>query len=141
MMSKATLLQARAKMMAALDTTFKGDLDREVCRAALWEGFRAIEEFLAGVDAPAMTNGGADESAPTRMRRGSYADLGMEAIQQAGKPLSTKEIVALVATRRNRTPDDIKPNVQAALSRDNRLNSVTWSGGRGWWLKGREVPA
>jgi hypothetical protein len=133
MSNKAELIQARARMMAVLDTKFK-DVPE-------WQAFRAMDAFITAMDAPTGVTNGAGESPVLRTRKApSYGDLGLEAVQQAGKPLSTREIVAFIATRRNRTPDSIKPNVQAALSRDDRLDSVTWSGGRGWWFKDREVP-
>jgi hypothetical protein len=72
--------------------------------------------------------------------RRSYGDLGVQAVQQAGKPVPTTEIVSFIASQRNADVATIKPNVQAALSRDPRLQSVAWAGIRGWWFADREVP-
>ena len=135
MSNMAELIQARARMMAVLDTKFK-DVPE-------WQAFRAMEAFISAIDRPASTTNGAGESEPIARRartKASYGDLGVEAIQRAGKPLPTMDIVVFIALQRNRTPDTIKPNVQAALSRDPRLQSVMWSGGRGWWYADREVP-
>jgi hypothetical protein len=130
-MSQSDLIQARKDMMAVLDEKFKNDRE--------WRIFRAIDRALNGA-----TKAESSESAPHPIVKldkfASYVDLAADLIQRAGKPVSTAEIVSFVARQKERQPDEIKVNIQSALSRADRLQSVRWSGGRGWWLKGREVP-
>jgi hypothetical protein len=145
MTNKSELIKARMEMMGILDEKFKDE--------PLWRAFRAVDRALAATGEQHephqnRMNGTSSESTPTRgstprvrlYSKLSYGDLGVEAIERAGKPVSTTEIVSFIAQKRNREPDDIKINIQSALSRDKRIESVHWSGGRGWWLKGQEVP-
>ena len=143
MSDKTELIKARSEMMGILDEKFKDE--------PLWRAFRAIDRALAAsdgsTDAPSM-NGAQNESVapggslPRRRLYSnlSYGDLGVEAVKRAGKPVPTSEIVSFIAQHRHREPEEIKINVQSSLSRDDRIESVRWTGGRGWWFKGREVP-
>jgi hypothetical protein len=126
MSNKAELIQARKEVMGILDEKFK--------EVAEWRWFRAIDRALTAL------NGTTPEAAIPTHGHQSYGDLAIAVIESAGKPVVTDEIVSFVANKRNRNPAGIKINVQSALSRDDRIASVHWSGGRGWWLKNREVP-
>src|SRR5262249_11300059 len=88
-----------------------------------------------------VTNGAAEMSPLARYRaRPSYVDLALEFIQRLNRPASTTELVSHIAELRGRDPGDIRINIQSSLSKDDRIESINWSRGRGWWFKNREVP-
>jgi hypothetical protein len=135
MNNRLDLIQARHEMMGVLDEKFKNVPE--------WRAFRAIDRVLMAMNGSSAEGESTDIIHPPRVRLtgfASYVDLGVDLIRRTGKPVPTTEIVSFVAQQKNRAPEDIKTNVQSALSRDNRIESIRWSGGRGWWLKGQEVP-
>lgn len=133
MTDKAELIQARNEMMALLDEKLKNVPE--------WRAFRIMDKAISAMDRPPSVHVGLNGDAVARWRaRSSYGDLAVEFIEHERRPSSTTEVVAYVATKRNRNPDDIRINIQSALSRDERLESIAFSGTRAWWFKGREVP-
>jgi hypothetical protein len=135
MSNKSELIQARDEIMAVLDAKLKAMPE--------WKAFRAMDRALMALEGPGTRNL-AESTAPTGRRaraKLSYGSLGVMAITEAGRPVPTSEIVAFIVAHRNiKDPDSIRVNIQSALSRDARIQSVNWSGGRGWWFADREVP-
>jgi hypothetical protein len=153
MIDKESLIQARDDMLAVLDEKLK-DLPE-------WRAFRIMDKAILAMNSDpspppdgqvprrplservaATATNGADEMSPlARYRaRQSYVDLALEFIQKLNHPASTTELVSHIAGVRGRDPGEIRVNIQSSLSKDERIKSVTWSRGRGWWFPNREVP-
>jgi hypothetical protein len=135
MSNKADLLQARNEIMAVLDDKFRNVPE--------WKAFRAMDRALMAMDGHITLMGSDESPLPTSRKRSklSYVDLALEAIRRSGKPVPISEIVAFIGSQRDvRNPDSIRVNIQSALSRDPRVQSIVWSGGRGWWFADREAP-
>jgi hypothetical protein len=143
---QAGLLKARDKLIGALDRKFKNLPE--------WQAFRAVDDLVFGA-----MNGSADthkdvpeerESAdpprrrPGRKKRstGSLGDLGVAAVNETSRPVTTDAMVAYVGERRalNKDPKRARINVQSAMSHEKRLVSVKWRGGTAWWHADREPP-
>jgi hypothetical protein len=125
------LLKSRDAMLVVLDTKLK-DVPE-------WTAYRAMEAFLQ-VASSATTH-----EAPlttTDWSIDSYANLALKALQANGRPTSTPELLAFIASHRKipADPRRARSNIAAALSRDKRLRSVSWRGGRGWWHADRPLP-
>jgi hypothetical protein len=136
-MDRDQLLKSRATYLGRLDVRLRDDPD--------WTAFRAIDIVLNNDalqdDLP---------NPPTRRRRSStgengslaYADLALRCTKEKGFPASTSEIVEFVG-RHKTLPEDphkAKLNIGSALSRDKRLRSISWQGGRAWWRADQPVP-
>jgi hypothetical protein len=139
MTNKTDLIQARNDLLAALDDKLK--------EMPEWRALRAMDKAIAAIDDVPKFHAalnGSNESprvVPHRIRRvPSYSDLAVDFIGKQNHPITTKELVAHIAALRRRNADEISINIQSALSRDERVESVPWSSGRGWWFAGREVP-
>ncbi len=81
-------------------------------------------------------------AAPVRERPMSQMDACAQALSIAGEPMSTKlllkKITKLGAKVGGKNP---LVNLGSSLSRDDRFDSVRWGDDRGWWLRGRTLPA
>ncbi len=142
----AGLLRARSKMIAALDRKFKNLPE--------WQAFRAIDDLVvvnmngsAGLGADAHVIPESNEShrrRPGRKKRstGTLGDLGVAAITEVGRPITTDAMVTYVGERRvlNKDPKRARINVQSAMSHEDRLKSIKWRGGSAWWFADREPP-
>lgn len=141
-----SLLKVRSKMLAALDKKLKKDPN--------WQAFRDLDQMVieafkangAVVTAPKAPRE-SSESAPRRGGRpkavgGTLGDLGITAITEAGRPITTDAMVDYVAARRtlNKDPKRARINVQSAMSHEDRIVSIKWRGGAAWWLADREAP-
>lgn len=140
MMDTTELSKAREEMLAILD--------ERLAKMPEWRAFRAMDKALSVLTGTAPA---AADSTPNRKpvrRRGrtpgvpTYADLALEAIDATRVPMPTNDIVKFVAAKRNLDPGDgrIRVNIQTGLSRDKRIDSVPWLGGRAWWHSGQAVP-
>lgn len=142
---KHRLAKVRAALLVALDAKLKGVPE--------WEAFREIDDFLQS------PNGKMEDSTERVVRRrrprlrlrpgpeareepATYADLALRAIADAGKPVATPALIAFIAKHRSvpSDPQKAKMNITSGLSRDPRLHSIPWQGGRGWWVAGVPVP-
>lgn len=67
--------------------------------------------------------------------------IALEAIRQAGEPLTTADIFAHVhRLKKFANPRKGKINVVSAMSKDRRLKSLVWNGQYAWWPVGEPVP-
>jgi hypothetical protein len=139
MSAKSELLQARDELMAVLDEKLKGMPE--------WRAFKAIEKSLIVIDGEDLAKRVFPSPLEGTPRRGrsatpSYVKLALEAISAAGKPVPTPEIVAFITERRglDSTSESIRVSIQSALSKDDRIRSVPWRGGRAWWFEDLEIP-
>jgi hypothetical protein len=141
MTHKDDLSQARNDMLSVLD--------EKLAQMPEWRAFRAMDKALwamSAMQATAPKANGAEQ--PTARRRTrtvgtpSYADLAIEAIDTKGFPIPTADIVRFIGTRRELDPDQEKArvNIQSGLSRDKKIRSISWRGGRAWWHANRPPP-
>jgi hypothetical protein len=127
------LLKTRDALLAVLDAKLK-DVPE-------WTSYRAVEFCL-------QAGGSIEASMPLKTRRRRieaqepYADLAIKAIESSGRPMSTQEVVSFIGAHRQIPPDPQKAkfNIGSGLSRDKRLQNVTWQGGRAWWHAGQSLP-
>ena len=140
MMDTTELSKARQEMLEILD--------ERLAKMPEWRAFRAMDKALSVLTG---TTTSAIDPAPNcqpARRRGrtpgvpTYADLALEAINGVAAPMPTNDIVKFVAAKRNLDlgDDRIRVNIQTGLSRDKRIDSVPWLGGRAWWHAGQAVP-
>jgi hypothetical protein len=132
------LIQARDDLLAILDEKLKNVPE--------WRVFRFLDKQV--MDSQAIS--GATGAVESRKQRGrgrrragfSYVDLGLEAMEITGAPVTTPEMVDFISARRKLVSDPKKAriNIQSALSKDERIRSVPWRGGRAWWYANREPP-
>jgi len=132
MSSKSELWEARSDLMSALDEKLRNLPE--------WRAFRAIDRLAFAAISPAESKPGKKRGRKSAGR--SYGDLGVAAIKSAAAPQPTNTIMEYVIARRGMgsDPKKAKTNVQSALSRDSRIESIPWHGGRAWWLVGLEPP-
>lgn len=134
----AELIQARDDALAALDEKLKNVPE--------WRVFRYLDKQVMDSQAASGANGAIEsrsQRARGRRRAGfSYVDLAIKAMAANGVPVTTPEMVAFISARRKLGSDLKKAriNIQSALSKDERVQSVPWRGGRAWWHANKEVP-
>lgn len=134
------LLSAREDMLAVLD--------EKLAKMPEWRAFRAMDKALGVLTGAAKAATDLPANRQLVRRRGrtpgvpTYADLGIEAINSGGHPMTTPEVVKFIANRRSLDPanDKVRINIQTGLSRDKRIASVPWLGGRAWWHADQAVP-
>lgn len=134
------LFRAREDMLAVLD--------EKLAKMPEWRAFRAMDKALGVLTGTLKTSGDpAANRQPTRPRGRTpgvptYADLALEAMGASGAPVPTNDVVKFIAGKRNLEAGDnrIRTNIQTGLSRDKRIASVPWLGGRAWWHAGQAVP-
>jgi hypothetical protein len=72
-----------------------------------------------------------------------YSDLAVRALEEAGQPLRTHDIIQFMRQHRP-LPAEIDRrtvvNITSAFSHDQRLHNVRWFGTRTWWFKDRPMP-
>jgi hypothetical protein len=133
----AELIQARDDALASLDEKLKNLPE--------WRVFRFLDRQLSNAQAAQMANGAIESRSRgnRRARSGSsYVDLALKALEANRAPVPTSDMVSFIGARRPLGPDPKKAriNIQSALSKDNRVQSVPWRGGTAWWYAGRPVP-
>jgi hypothetical protein len=132
--AKDQLLKSRADLAAVLDEKFKSVPE--------WRAYRAVEAalnaFLTGSESPAPRRSRSSEPSESH----SYANLSLKAIDDAGRPLTTAEIVEFVSRHRDvpNDPQKAKLNIGSGLSRDERLRNIPWRGGKAWWRANQPLP-
>jgi hypothetical protein len=144
MTDKDTLFQARNDMLAVLD--------EKLANMPEWRAFRAMDRALGAMsEAPApepnLDHGPVNQQRVIR-RRGrtpdvpTYVELALKAVEAKGSPLPTPDIIEFITQRRPVDPDSEKAriNIQSGLSRDKRIKSIPWRGGRAWWFADRKAP-
>jgi hypothetical protein len=152
MTDKTELTQARADMLAVLD--------EKLAAMPEWRAFRAMDRAIAalnghdsqndpfGHDSPFPRNSPAMKRERVRLVERvsrlppSYATLGLQALGDEGRPLTTDEMLAYIGGLRDLGPDPDKAriNVQSSFSKDPRIQSIPWVRGRAWWFADREPP-
>lgn len=136
---KDALTEARSDMLAVLD--------EKLANMPEWKAFRAMDKAIAAMSATPSSEANRDRPAAI-LRRGrtpdvpSYVDLALEAITTKGFPLSTTDIVEFIGQKRPISSDGEKAriNIQSGLSRNKRIKSIPWHGGRAWWFPDRKPP-
>jgi hypothetical protein len=137
MSTKDNLLQAHKSMIAVLDHKFQNVPE--------WKAFRAIDKALLDlIEAPstAPSNGSGAPHSARIGSKSSYLQLGIEALNAAGEPLTTVKMIEFISARRE-IPGDldhVKRNIVSTFSKSGELKSVPWRGGRAWWHVTRPVP-
>lgn len=134
---KDNLRQAHQTMIEVLDRKFQ-DVPE-------WKAFRAIDKALQdlakepsidalnGVEAPNLTRVPSESS---------YVELGIEALNEAGEPVTTAKMIEFISARREISADRDRARVTigSSFSKSDRLKNVAWRGGRAWWHTNRPVP-
>lgn len=132
--AKDQLLKSRADLAAVLDEKLKNVPE--------WRAYRAVEAalnaFLTGEDKIVVRRPRMIESGESH----SYADLSLRAIDEAGHPLTTTELVEFIGRHREipSDPHKAKVNISSGLSRDERLRNINWQRGTAWWRADRPLP-
>jgi hypothetical protein len=140
MSNKSELIEARAEILEVLDEKLSGMPE--------WRALRAIEKAIGAIDAPSSTATPqeANEAAKPLQRRvvipKSYVSLALEALEGVGRPIDTATMLEYISARRKMDDDPKRAriNVQSALSKDKRIESVPWRGGPAWWFADRDLP-
>jgi hypothetical protein len=139
MSDKDELSKARIDMIAVLDSKLADSLE--------WRVFRAIDSALMAMTTSRAHEPKTSKRGPNRRRkqpseRHPYVALALEAFAAKGTPISTVDIVPIIAAKRNldAKSSKVRANIQSGLSRDTRIQNVPWGGGRAWWYADREVP-
>jgi hypothetical protein len=158
--TKTNLLAAHKAMAAVLDTKF--------AKVPEWHAFRAIDKALLALveeakavlaptpaapstpsPSPAVppktvhTNGATAHSKNRPHELPSYVELGVMALEKAGKPLPTAQMIEFIAQHRKLPETDKRRmvvNISSSFSHNERITNIPWSGGRAWWLADRPVP-
>jgi hypothetical protein len=137
MSDKNDLALARDEMLAVLDEKFANMPE--------WRAFRAMDKALTAMDEGSALK--RKTSSPRVIRRRpsegpTYVDLALEAVAAKGVPVPTTDLIRFIAPKRNLDAESEKTriNIQSGLSRDKRIKSVPWAGGRAWWFADRKVP-
>jgi hypothetical protein len=144
MSAKAELKKAHDELAAILDI--------KLAEMPEWRAFRAVNRALIAIDDVSLTErarqeGFAVKTGADGVRRirllPTYARLTEQAIGEFNRPVTTTEVMDYIGKRRTLDDDHEKAkiNVTSSLSKSDRIESVPWRGGRGWWLKGRPIPA
>jgi hypothetical protein len=150
MSAEQDIIQAREEMATILD--------QKLSDMTEWKAFRAMDKAIAALKAINMTlermadgelppdlaaRNGTLVRKPRVPRSESYAALAIQAINREGRPLHIDNIVAFIAGARGLSLEEgeqLKVAIGSGLSRDRRLRSVVWHGGRGWWYSNQELP-
>jgi hypothetical protein len=134
--TKDNLLQAHQTMSAVLDIKFQNHPE--------WKAFKAIDKALIDlIEAPRTALNGTTPPRATRITaESSYVDLGVEALNEAGEPVTTDRMIEFIRSHREipADPDRAKVNISSSFSKADRLVSVAWRGGRAWWHANRPLP-
>jgi hypothetical protein len=134
MTAKSELLQARIEMIEVLDA--------KLANVPEWRALRAIDKALGSVDAHPGINGVKRPKPRITGGKKPYGDLAIEAFEASGGPVNTSEIVEFIGARRKlgKDPKKARINIQSGLSRDKRIRSIPWRGGRAWWHANKPAP-
>jgi hypothetical protein len=147
------MMSAKTEIAAARDAILTV-LDGKLGHLPEWKVFRAVDRALIALSVESPKDPVpviqmvrplvmSDVSVIRPARGLSYGDIAFNAIFAASKPMTTLEIVEQIESHRQTKFDDIeraKVNVTSSLSRDPRLESINWQGGKAWWLTHDELP-
>lgn len=73
-----------------------------------------------------------------------YVELALRLFAERGTPVPTGPLFEYVKSQRQvhgKTEKQGRTNVQSALSRDDRIASVSWQNTRAWWYSDKPLPA
>lgn len=138
--AKAEMLQAHEAIAAALDAKL-GNMPE-------WKAFRHLDRALLALETEGTPP--AERVRPIVRRRlhlngaapPSYMALADQALTETAHPITTLEMIEYIG--KHRALDDFdkaRAVIQSSLSKNERFESVPWRGRRGWWFRGRAVPA
>lgn len=136
--TKADLLNAHAAMASVLDAKFASLPE--------WRAFRSIDKALIDFISDAPSGSPVSPLAAYRVplskpSKPSYVDLGLAALEEAGKPQNTAAMVQYIASKRGvDNLEKARINIASAFSHDDRLKSISWLGGPAWWFADRPIP-
>jgi hypothetical protein len=138
MTAKSEMMQAHEAMATVLDAKF--------ANVPEWKAFRAIDRALLALETE-RPNGATAERPEriTRTRPGfapSYVSLSLQAMEEGKQPIPTRRLMEFIGKRRHLDgdPDRARVSVTSSLSKDRRIKSVPWEGGKAWWFADRAVP-
>lgn len=113
-------------------------------RLAQNEDFLVWRALSKAIDALSRDGGAPTANIPpprAKSARISQADGAVMLIEQKGFPLRTQDILeALPEIGVSVTGTNPTINLSSSLSRDPRLLSVNWAGGKAWWIEGKDLP-
>ncbi|CAN0514793.1 unnamed protein product, partial [Phaeothamnion confervicola] len=128
--------EASARLKSNPDYLAIQEIDRSI--AAVMKQLEASGTVTASVAAPSTP-------AATRQqlsgRRPSQGDASLTAIEAVGTPVAIEELVDRVESMGVKLTGRKLVNLSSSLSRDPRFVSISWRGGRKWWLAGKELPS
>lgn len=128
--AKEQLVQIRNALQKAVDKALESIPE-----------YRALESVERAIDELERAER-RDRDAAADVSQQSYTGLAMAALREAGAPLSTPQIIEYIAKYRPiaHDPERAKINISSVLSKDTRLQNISWISGRAWWLAGEKVP-
>jgi len=138
MSNRDELMQAQSAMLTVLDEKLR-DMPE-------WRAYRAISKAIAALNGAVKSSepvaaGIAPQPKLQRERTDlSYAEIAILLLQQAGRPMASRELIPAIAERRGVDGSEKKVVISTALSRDERLKNIRWRNGTAWWLTDRELP-
>jgi hypothetical protein len=121
-------------------------LDQKLGTMTEWTALRAIGQMMVeSVTQPqsAQNRPIARQFHRTPFRSGNvtpYMTIADSALQQAGKPLTTTELVNFISAQKGVNPARIKGVIASTLSKDKRFCSVKLDDKRAWWYTNKDVP-
>lgn len=133
-------MQAKDEMLAAKEALASA-LDAKLKDMPEWLALRAIDRAIVALDRQAQSR--AALPVPKKpLIIPTYSTLTLELLNQKQMPIATPELLDYVAARRPVDPnvDRARINLTSSLSKDERIRSISWSGGRAWWFADREPP-
>jgi hypothetical protein len=123
-------------------------LDARMGKLPEWRAFRALDSAIAALEGRTPRGPLQAESTPAqeagqlRGSEGSYVELALQLLNTRGEPVASGEIFEFIRARRDLGEDAgrARRSIQTALSKDRRVRSVSWRGGRSWWYADRDLP-
>jgi hypothetical protein len=137
MTAKSEMIQAQEAMAAVLDAKFSNVPE--------WKAFRAINRALFALETEQVAAPKASVErriiSPTATALPSYVSLTLRAIDEGGQPVTTPKLMEFIAKHRQLgDPEKAKISVTSSLSKDKRIKSIIWEGGRAWWEASKPIP-
>jgi hypothetical protein len=131
------LILAQSAMLSVLDEKLR-DMPE-------WRAYRAIGKAIAALNgavesSESVAAGIAPRLELQRQRTDlSYAKIAIQLLQQAERPMASRELIPAIAQRRGVDGSEKRVVISTALSRDERIKNIPWRNGTAWWLTDREL--
>jgi hypothetical protein len=121
-------------------------LDEKLRDMTEWRAYRAISKAIAALNGAVKSSELAAVGIAPRLKLQrqrtdlSYAEIAILLLQQAGRPMASRELIPAIAEHRGVDGSEKRVVISTALSRDKRLKNIPWRNGTAWWLVDRELP-